>query len=562
MRVLHIAGLAIIFASVRSTTSTASGQGWATKPYENPSGYGRPATRPNDHAIYKREIPTSTRSGQRSQPLPPHLIKQLFGKHIKELNLLAASPTANIHHLSLFPSASSISGQHSLSVSTETMTDNHPEHHHQPRPVMTQMPGEANIHKPHTGMTSAMSGQHSLPESTEIMTDDHPEHHRPRPVMTQNLGANIHKPLHTGMTSTMSGQHSQPESTGTMIDDHPEHHHRPLPVITQKPGPIPEIPLMSSEGDSEEHTMPLVMTEDNAMMPSEELPNAHESNKAIIDEMSEHDEVISIHEFKEVLHELIEDAVDKIVMKKAGIVGKLKTAKQNLIGQDGEATGRDPQQSSRASNFLGLDRLTSCLRPPVCECDPFVFNSRGEGNCQTRDSNGQEWCYLERSASDCSDARPSRVFDGLFLSNIACDPKPSSRPTSKTNSITNSITNSNTNSNSITNSITNSVSNSITNSVSSSISNSGSISNSRSISNTRTCFVEDGDSVCVNTKELTHEPVVIEPIFKPIQNAVDIVTDVDKIVTKNAGIVGRLKTTTQNLIGNDRRTTNSRFRLG
>merc|ERR1719334_2280901 len=108
------------------------------------------------------------------------------------------------------------------------------------------------------------------------------------------------------MTSMMSGQHSQPESTGTMTDDHPEHH-RPRPVMTQNPGPIPEIPLMSSEGDSEEHTMPLVMTEDNAMMPSEELTNAHESNEAMIEEMSEHDEVISIHEFKNVLDELIKD---------------------------------------------------------------------------------------------------------------------------------------------------------------------------------------------------------------------------------------------------------------
>jgi len=325
MRVLHIAGLAIIFASVRSTTSTASGQGWATKPYENPSGYGRPATRPNDHAIYKREIPTSTRSGQRSQPLPPHLIKQLFGKHIKELNLLAASPTANIHHLSLFPSASSISGQHSLSVSTETMTDNHPEHHHQPRPVMTQMPGEANIHKPHTGMTSAMSGQHSLPESTEIMTDDHPEHH-----------------------------------------------HRSLPVMTQNPGPISEIPLMSSEADSEEHTMPPVMTEDNAMMPSDELTNAQESNEAMIEEMSEHDKVISVHELKEVLHELVKDAIDKIVMKKAGIMGKLKTAKQNLIGQDGEATGRDPQ-----SQPTNLPRGLNIEDRFICVCDPSTIDSLG-----------------------------------------------------------------------------------------------------------------------------------------------------------------------------------------
>ena len=64
------------------------------------------------------------------------------------------------------------------------------------------------------------------------------------------------------------------------------------------------------------------------------------------EEMSEHDQMISVHEFKEVLHELVKDAVDKIALKKAGFVGKLKTAKQNLIGQDGEATGRDPQQSS------------------------------------------------------------------------------------------------------------------------------------------------------------------------------------------------------------------------
>merc|ERR1719378_462071 len=186
------------------------------------------------------------------------------------------------------------------------------------------------------------------------MTDDHPEHHRPRPVMTQNLGANIHKPPHTGMTSTMSGQHSQPESTETMTDDHPGHHHRPRPVITQKPGPISETPLVTSEAASEEHTMPPVMTEDNAMMPSKELTNAHESNEALIEEMSEQDKVISVHEFKEVLHELVKDAIDKIVMKKAGIMGKLKTAKQNLIGQDGEATGRDPQSHQ-------FDDLSICL---------------------------------------------------------------------------------------------------------------------------------------------------------------------------------------------------------
>jgi len=75
--------------------------------------------------------------------------------------------------------------------------------------------------------------------------------------------------------------------------------------------------------------------------------------------------------------------------------------------------------------------------------------------------------------------------------------------------------------------------------------------------------------VCVNTKELTHEPVITESIFKPIQNAVNAVTDAvdgvvtdafDKIVMKNAGIVGKLKTAKQNLIGRDGETTDSQFK--
>ena len=77
-----------------------------------------------------------------------------------------------------------------------------------------------------------------------------------------------------------------------------------------------------------------------------QLTNAHESNEATIEEMSEHDKVIFVHEFKEALHELVKDAVNEIVMKKAGIMGKPKTAKQDSIGQDGEATDRDPQQLS------------------------------------------------------------------------------------------------------------------------------------------------------------------------------------------------------------------------
>merc|ERR1719403_767365 len=100
------------------------------------------------------------------------------------------------------------------------------------------------------------------------------------------------------------------------------------------------------------------------MMPSEELTHAPESIEAIIKEVSEHDEMISVHEFKEVLHELVKDAVDKIVMKKVGIVEKLKTAKQNLIGHVGETTGRNPQQ-------IG------------CECNPSVKDKFGRGNCNT-----------------------------------------------------------------------------------------------------------------------------------------------------------------------------------
>jgi len=234
----------------------------------------------------------------------------------------------------------------------------------------------------------------SLGMTGEMIEDD---------LMASEQEANIHQPSpHTGMTSTMSGQHSQPESTETMTNDHPEHHHRPRPVITQKPGPISEIPLVSSEAASEEHPLPPVMTEDNEMI-SEELTNAPESNEAMIEEMSEHDKVISVHEFKEVLHELIKDAVDKIVMKKAGIVGKLKTAKQNLIGHNDKASGRGPQ------------KMDSCL------CDPLLFDRRGRGDCnsRSREFNGRNWCFLE-NFSFCHDEVASRQFPGRFWSHFAC----------------------------------------------------------------------------------------------------------------------------------------------
>jgi len=231
MRVLHIAGLAIIFAVVRSTTSTASGQRWANKPYETPGGYTRPPTmRPNVHAprLHKREAPI------------------LVG------------------------------------------------------PILAHRARPENFH----GFL---------------------------------IGPSPPFPLH-----------SQPESTETMTDDHPEHHHRPRPVITQKPGPISETPLMSSEADTEEHIMPPVMTEDDAMMPGKEFTNAPESNEAMNEEMSGHkytSQYISIPEFEEVLHELVQDAVKNVVDK---IIEKY------LIRHDGEATGREPQQLCGSINIGNL----------------------------------------------------------------------------------------------------------------------------------------------------------------------------------------------------------------
>jgi len=333
-----------------------------------------------------------------------------------EDNLMASKQEVNINKPPHTGMTSMMSGQHSQPELTETMTDDHPEHHHRPRPVKTQKPVEATIHQPpHTGVTSMMSGQHSLPDSTETMTDDHPEHHhqpvalnlnintQPQPVVINQVDqTNIHQSSHTGATSMISGQHSLPDSTETMTDNHSEH--QPRPVMTQKPGPISETPLMStSEADTEEHIMPPVITEDHAMMPGKELTNAIESNEVMIEEMSEHDEMISIHDFKEVLHEIVKDAVDKIVMKKAGIVGKLKTAKQNLIGHNGEVSGRE---------FQAMD---------TCLCDQDLFDRRGRGDCNFRslDFNGRNWCFLE-TFSFCHDEVASRQFPGRFWSHAAC----------------------------------------------------------------------------------------------------------------------------------------------
>jgi len=252
MRVLHIAGLAIIFAVVRSTTSTASGQRWANKPYETPGGNTRPPTmRPNVHAprIHKRDvIPTS-----------------------------------------IFGSSGIINHQFANS----------------------------------DGFVFGLPNRHSPLEFHNI------------PATFGAAEANIHKPPHTGMTSMMSGQHSQPESTETMTDDH-------------KPGPISETPLMSSEADSEEHIMPPVMTEDDAMMPGKEFTNAPQSNEATNEEMSGHNfRYVYVPEFKEDLHELVQDALHELVQDAVeNVVDKIT---KFIIRDHGKATGRDPQQINFAN---------------------------------------------------------------------------------------------------------------------------------------------------------------------------------------------------------------------
>jgi len=340
MWVLNIAGMAIIFALVRSTTSSALGQRRAAKPYENPSGYARPATRPTVIAppIYKRPHYVSTSRGPQASSPHPH-----GPEHFQPVTAPDQPGTEE--------------NPVSLVMTGDMIEDN----------LMASKQDQTNIHQPiTTGVTSTMSGQPSLPDSTETMTDDHPEHpHQPPPVVLHLVDqTNIHQPVTTGVTS-------------------------------------------------EEPPMTPAMTEDIAIMPSEELTNATESNEVMTEEMSEHDqmipvhdEMISVHEFKEVLHEIVQDAVDKILTKKAGIVEKLITAKQNLIGHDGEVSGRE---------FQAMD---------ACLCDQDLFDRRGRGDCnfRTLDFNGRKWCFLE-TFSFCHDEVASRQFPGRFWSHAACSSK-------------------------------------------------------------------------------------------------------------------------------------------
>jgi len=137
--------------------------------------------------------------------------------------------------------------------------------------------------------------------------------------------------------------------------------------------PIAETPLMSSEADSEDHTMPPVMTEDNTMILSEE-----QWLKEMFREFSFH-----------------------------------PTIKDKFICQCDPFTFSGRSQGDLSGIVL-----------------PF-FSGQGNCNLQTRDFNGREWCFLSRSpisdlalSSDCSDAKPSSELDGFFWSHAACDTRP------------------------------------------------------------------------------------------------------------------------------------------
>jgi len=257
--------------------------------------------------------------------------------------------------------------------------------------------------------------------------------------------------------------------------------------------PISETPLMSSEADSEEHTMPLVMKKDNAMMPIEEvqLTNAHESNEAMIEEISEHDKVISV------LRPLFWKSLNPINIGRFGI------GVDHVL--DGEASGRNPQQSGRAGNILNLPLLN--LRPLSKLLQQVIHHPKIRDPIVPRERSERIEELKKKELNS-----KSRVF-----------------------------------------------------------------STPRSFFNSQTCLVEDGVRVCVDDPELVEgvDKIVTEAVDKIVTDVDEIVTDVDrivtgvdkivtdtvdKIVTKNAGIVRKLKTAKQNLIGHGGRTTDSRFK--
>jgi len=124
--------------------------------------------------------------------------------------------------------------------------------------------------------------------------------------------------------------------------------------------PISETPLVSSEADSEEHTMPPVMTEDNTLIPSEE-----DWLKEVFREFSFHPTI-----------------KDKFVCF------------------------CDPKTfDSRGQG----------------DCNTATRDFNGREWCYL--SRTEPWQDVDIS-SDCSDAKPSSELDGFFWSHAACDTRP------------------------------------------------------------------------------------------------------------------------------------------
>jgi len=162
------------------------------------------------------------------------------------------------------------------------------------------------------------------------------------------------------------------------------------------------------------------MTEDDAMMQSQELANAVEPNEAMTEEMSEHDEMISLLEANEVVHEI----VDKLLRE----LEKFDKSR-NFIAHVEEATGTGPfpLRSGQVgpvivSPFDLLKNSEHSLNRDVSDCQcSTITDWKGRGNCRNGKplDNGRHFCYLER-CSGCPDEQPSFQLRGYFWSHQAC----------------------------------------------------------------------------------------------------------------------------------------------
>jgi len=199
--------------------------------------------------------------------------------------------------------------------------------------------------------------------------------------------------LHLGLvlSSVLTTKASDDPNHDNSVSENPTgqatvHGHPKVAAGFVRQKPIAEAPLMSSEADFEEHTMPPVMIEDHTL--------SREEGRAL----------------------LKEEFGDDVILDFSDLAAKFSfhpTIKDKFICQC------DP------STFSGRSQgdLSGILLP--------FFSGQGNCNLQTRDFNGREWCFLSRSpisdlalSSDCSDAKPSSELDGLFWSHAACDTRP------------------------------------------------------------------------------------------------------------------------------------------